>query len=298
MDYTDNNTLYCAFLNVYKSTNRGNNWEQISDGFLSGNYFSILEVAPSDNSYLYAGYAGSLWMTSDGGTAWNNISSGLITSSTAGVGDVAISYSDPALIWATMNGFNAGRKVYKSNDAGQSWENISLNLPNVPVNCVVYENGPDNGVYVGTDVGIYYINDNLDEWIDFSNGLPNVIVLELEINYLENKIKAATYGRGLWESPLISPSVSVPETAENEMLIVFPNPSDGNITIVTEYGENATPLLQVFDMSNRLVYSNSLPGGGTRQYIDVDLSGFPSGTYIVRLTETSGCVMTRKVVIM
>jgi len=296
MDYNDNNTLYCAFLDVYKSTNRGDDWEKISSGLLSGNYYSILEVAPSDNAYLYGGYAGAVWRTSDGGLSWDNISSGLITST--GAADIAISYSDPTLIWATKNGFLEGDKVYRSNDAGDSWENISLNLPNVPVNCIVYENGPDNGIYIGTDVGVYYINDNLSEWVDFSNGLPNVIILELEINYKENKIKAATYGRGLWESPLISPSVGVPETAENEMLLVFPNPSDGNITIVAEYAESDSPVLQVFDMSNRLVYSERLPLGGGRQYVDLDLSGHPAGTYIVRLTETSGYVMTRKVLIM
>ena len=296
MDYNDNNTIYCAFLDVYKSTNRGNTWDKISNGFLGGFYFSMLEVAPSDNAYLYGGNGGGVWMTSDGGTIWNNISNGVITS--VGASDIAISYSDPETIWVTKNGFADGDKVFKSSDAGQSWENISMNLPNVSVNCVVYENGPANGVYVGTDVGIYYINDNLSEWVDFSNGLPNVIVLELEINYKESKIKAATYGRGLWESPLISPSVSVPDIATDEMLMVFPNPSDGNITIVTEYSETDTPTLEVFDMSNRRIHMEVLPTGTKRQYIELDLSSYPSGTYIVRLSETSGYVMTRKVVIM
>jgi len=298
MDYSDNDVIYSAFLDVYKSTNRGNNWVKISNGFLSGNYFSMLEVAPSDNQYLYGGYAGAVWMTSNSGDNWNNISSGLINSSVSGASDIAVSYTNPEHIWASMNGFLAGNKVYKSTDAGQNWENISLNLPNVPVNCVVYENTSANGIYVGTDVGIYYINDFLSEWVDFSNGLPNVIILELEINYKESKIKAATYGRGLWESPLISPSVNVPETASEEMLLVFPNPSDGNITVVTEYSEKDSPVLQVYDMSNSLLYQETLSGGGERQYIDLDLTDQPAGTYIVRLTETSGYTMTRKVVIM
>ncbi len=296
MDYNDNETLYCGFLEVYKSTNRGDDWEQISNGMLSGQYFSLLEVAPTDNSYLYAGFAGSVWMTSDNGDHWDNISAGLVTSS--GATDIAISNTNPEHIWATLAGFTTGNKVFKSTDAGQNWENISMNLPNVPVNCIVHEHSPLNGVYIGTDVGIYYINDDLSEWVDFSSGLPNVIILELEINFMESKIKAATYGRGLWESPLISPSVDIPELADNEMLLIFPNPSSGQITIVADYRESDTPLLQVFDMSNRLVHEERLGTSSSRQYLKLDLSEKPAGTYIVRLSETSGYVLTRKVVIM
>jgi PKD repeat protein len=50
------------------------------------------------------------------------------------------------------------------------------------------------------DVGVYYIDNTLEEYETFWDGLPNVIVNELEINYQVNKIRAATYGRGLWES--------------------------------------------------------------------------------------------------
>jgi len=296
MDHNDNEIIYCAFLDIYKSENRGDDWEKISDGMSLGQYYSILEVASSNNQYLYAGFGTKVWMTSDGGGSWIDISSGLINS--AGATDIAVSTANPEHIWATLNSFVSGEKVYKSSDAGQTWENISMNLPNVPVNCVAYENGALNGVYVGTDVGIYYINDNLSEWVDFSNGLPNVIILEIEINYQENKIKAATFGRGLWESPLINPSVAVPEQAENEMLLVFPNPTRGKITIVTAFDESDTPLLEVFDMTNRLIHKERLSGGGERQYRDLDLSGKPKGTYIIRLSETSGLIMTRKVILM
>ena len=56
--------------------------------------------------------------------------------------------------------------------------------------------------YIGTDVGVYYKDNTMTEWVPFNNGLPNVIVNELEIHYSEGTISAATYGRGVWESPL------------------------------------------------------------------------------------------------
>ncbi|HHG86462.1 MAG TPA: T9SS type A sorting domain-containing protein, partial [Bacteroidetes bacterium] len=76
------------------------------------------------------------------------------------------------------------------------------NLPTVPANCVVYQAGSDNGVYLGTDAGVYYRDDNLTDWVDYSNGLPFARVMELEINPLANRLRAATYGRSMWESDL------------------------------------------------------------------------------------------------
>jgi hypothetical protein len=54
------------------------------------------------------------------------------------------------------------------------------------------------------DVGVYYRDNNLGDWLLFSNGLPNVIVGKLEINYNSRRLYAGTYGRGLWSSELFS----------------------------------------------------------------------------------------------
>jgi hypothetical protein len=262
---------------------------------LGGQYASILEVAPSDNEYIYSGNGNFLWMTSDAGLSWQNISGGLITVSP--VSDVTISHNNPEKLWASLQGFSEGYKVFKSEDGGQSWENISLNLPNVPVNCLTYENDVLNGIYAGTDIGIYYINDNLSEWVDFSNGLPNVIVLEMEINYKENKIKSATYGRGLWESPLINPSVSVPEIARGSFMLVFPNPSNGKFTLVADHGQAEMPVIRIFDMQGRCIDEFKLNSGEGKEYIGLDLTGQPKGTYILQLSSGSDTKMTRRIIL-
>ncbi|MFT7589780.1 MAG: hypothetical protein ACI959_002000 [Limisphaerales bacterium] len=99
----------------------------------------------------------------------------------------------------------AEKKVYKSTDSGTSWTNISENLPNVPVNCIAYEPGSNDGIYVGTDIGVFYRNNDIGTWIPYRNGMPAVQVNELEINPGNNKIYAATFGRGLWSSSLYAP---------------------------------------------------------------------------------------------
>ena len=72
----------------------------------------------------------------------------------------------------------------------------------LPVNCIVYQGGADDDLYIGTDIGVYYKNNLMTEWVPFNDGLPNVIVKELEIHYDKGTISAATFGRGVWESPL------------------------------------------------------------------------------------------------
>ncbi len=134
--------------------------------------------------------------------------------------------------------------MYYSNNGGATWTNISKNLPNLPVNTVVYQNGTDR-VYVGTDVGVYYLNNISSQWVAYNNKLPNVMVHELEINYTNNKLVAATYGRGIWKVDLVSPSPVTskqyiaksvtPEDAVSKPSLevnVSPNPSRGIIQVM------------------------------------------------------------------
>jgi len=77
---------------------------------------------------------------------------------------------------------------------------------------LVYQDGSADGIYIGTDIGVYYTDTLLGGWQYYSAGLPSVIVNDLEINYTIGKIRAGTYGRGLWESPIKQP-VTTPPTA-------------------------------------------------------------------------------------
>jgi len=196
---TDPMTLFAGFQHVWKTTNRGSNWTSISN-FAGGN-LEILMVAPSDPNVLYAGTGGVIYRTTDGGaTDWTVISrppgSGFTTS-------LAIHNLDPNHIWMTSSGYVAGQKVYESTDGGTTWTNVSGSLPNVPANCITYQNNSPNRVYVGTDIGVYYKDLTTPDWQDFNTGLANVTVTELEFQYATNKVRASTYGRGVWESDAV-----------------------------------------------------------------------------------------------
>ncbi len=196
-----NTTIYAGFDEVYKSTNSGTSWTNISSGLTGGSNLRNIAVAPSDDQYIYAATYSNIWKTTNGGSTWTNITSNLPSNA---ITDIAIAQNNPNIIWVSLSGYNAGEKVFTSTDGGQNWTNYSTGLPNIPANTIVYEDNTNNALYLGTDLGVYYRNATMNSWIQFSDGLPNVIVNELEIHYPSQKIRAGTYGRGLWESDLYS----------------------------------------------------------------------------------------------
>jgi PKD repeat protein len=70
--------------------------------------------------------------------------------------------------------------------------------------------GSNDAIYIGTDLGVFYRDASLSVWEPFFSGLPNVIVTQLEIFYPTGKIRASTYGRGMWESDLFVPGSYAP----------------------------------------------------------------------------------------
>ena len=193
------NVLYSGYKDVYKSINGGSSWTKISDNLTGGINLNALAVAGGNDNYIYASDRDKIWKTNNGGETWIDISAGIPANY---ITYIAISDTDPNKVWVTLSGYSDGNKVYYSSNGGQSWVNYSEGLPNVPANCIIYEKSSNNALYAGTDIGVYYRDRSMSQWADFSGNLPNVIVNDLEIHYGEEKLRAGTYGRGLWETDL------------------------------------------------------------------------------------------------
>lgn len=112
--------------------------------------------------------------------------------------DVVVDPNNTDRVWITYGGYQAGSKVYFSDDGGMTWLNISGSLPNVPVRCLVHHQGTNDDIYVGTEIGVFFRDNGLSDWIYFSNYLPKTIVSDLVIS--GSYIYAGTFGRGLWRS--------------------------------------------------------------------------------------------------
>jgi len=205
IDPVDNQTLYIGYVDLWKTTNRGNSFTKIGD--FSGDKLKSLAICQSDPDVIVAGTNYILYKTTDGGATWTTVTSNLPTPITY----VTIKDSDPNTIWATISNYS-GQNVYKTTDGGTNWTNISAGLPSIPANTIVQNtlNSEEEELYVGTDAGVY-MKLGTEDWTAFSTGFPNVVVDELEIYYdadnnLDSKLRAATFGRGLWESDLYSNS--------------------------------------------------------------------------------------------
>ncbi|MEN9302294.1 MAG: hypothetical protein RL264_723 [Bacteroidota bacterium] len=184
-------------------------WTALGTPTGTGNIIEFA-IAPSNNQVIYCLKTGSnaVSKSTNGGTSFTAVSTGLPT--TVAPQYIAISDTDPNVAYVVYSGYTAASKVYKTTNGGTSWTNISTGLPNVPVNCVVYSNGTDGGVYVGTDVGVYYRDNTMSTWVNFNSGLPKVAVRDLEIYYATGRLRAATFGRGTWDSDLYTSTPSAP----------------------------------------------------------------------------------------
>ncbi|MFN9108475.1 MAG: WD40/YVTN/BNR-like repeat-containing protein, partial [Bacteroidota bacterium] len=192
-------TLFIGYNDVYKSTDRGNSWTQISTNLSISKDLTVLADASSDANVIYAGTDDALYRTINGGTDWATMT---IPAGAGLLRYLCVNPTDANTIYATMSNYTAGSKVYKSTNGGLTWTNISGILPNLPANCVIYQKGSPEGLYVGMDAGVYYRDNITNEWALVGTGLPNVVVNELEIKYDTGKLRAATFGRGLWESDI------------------------------------------------------------------------------------------------
>jgi len=193
--------VYIGYTRLYKSTNHGVTWSSTTSSSVGGQ-IDVIAVAPSKTSVIYIAYNSTIKKSVNTGNNWSNITNGI--SGSGFITDIAVSSLNEDHIWITKSGYTNGKKVFESIDGGSTWINVSGSLPNLPANTVQYAAGTNDGIYVGTDIGVYYKDNNLSDWVSFSKDLPNVIVTDLEIYEAGKKLRIATMGRGMWESDLYS----------------------------------------------------------------------------------------------
>ncbi|MDC3340933.1 T9SS type A sorting domain-containing protein [Flavobacteriaceae bacterium] len=262
------NTIYCAFEQVFKSLNKGGNWTPISQDF--GGDLSQMKIAPSDNQIIYASRGAQLYRTMDGGaTDWQTMTP------PGGVNSIAIHPTDPMRIAVAVTG---SAKVRVSEDGGQTWNSLTLNLPDFSALTVVWDDNGSNGLYLGMDYGVYYIDDTFSEWQPFMTNLPNVIVSELEINQANGKIYAGTYGRGLWSSTKYG-FVVANEDFEQTQMSLAPVPAKDHLNLVLDTPQTSS--IQIFDLQGKLLYYE--PSTFLQGAYKIDLKEFSSGLYVLRL---------------
>ena len=115
------------------------------------------------------------------------------------VNDICVDPSDAGRLWMCFGNLEDGKKVYRSDDGGMTWKNITYDLENYPANKLLYDEA-NHRLYLGTDTGVYILRDK--HWERYGKAMPYAIISDMDLDTQSGELIAATYGKGVWIAPV------------------------------------------------------------------------------------------------
>ena len=225
----NNKRLYIAANKVFKSDDRGDTWQVISEDItrklprdkwpVMDRYWSVDAVAknvstslfgmavslvesPIKENLVYVGTDdGVIQMTEDSKT-WQKTTHFSGVPEYTYVSDILASKHDENVVYASFD--NRKRDdftpyILKSTDKGRSWRNISNNLPkNGTVHTIEQDHINKNLLFVGTEFGVFYSDNAGEKWNPLKNGIPTIAIRDMVIQQRESDLVLASFGRGFF----------------------------------------------------------------------------------------------------
>jgi photosystem II stability/assembly factor-like uncharacterized protein len=208
-------TLYMGGKMVFKSVNRGDDWEIVSPNLTADHeeqYAAIVSVAesPINAGLLWAGTNdGSVWVRESDTAEWT-----LVSDNIRGVPEhywvkrIEASHHEPGRAYAVFDGHrwnDFAPYVYETDDFGQSWTNITNNLPEGSIYIIREDFKNPNLLFTGSEFAVFVSIDRGRSWSRFMNDMPTVPVHDLIIHPRDADLIAGTHGRGAWVVDNITP---------------------------------------------------------------------------------------------
>lgn len=247
------------------------------------NQIKYMEISSSNPDVMYlnqqpaSGSIGTLWKSTDGGQTWNSLT---IPGGNSRRMLLTIDPLDENRIWIAYPGGSNGNKIYKSTNGGQNWTNItSTLLNNEQAQSIVHIAGTQGGVYYCTNKSVYYYSDNIGSWIVANQGLPSFTSTVITRPfYRDQKIRVATYGKGIWESVLEeNPSGPIARIMVDKL-------SQTVICVTDSFYFDDHSFLNHTNASWNWTFQNGLPATSTQRNPVVYFTG--AGSHMVTLTVT------------
>ena len=222
--------FYCGGDYVFKSLDRGDNLKIISPKITSSPRGSATAVAesPKNPDVLWAGTDdGNLWVTRDGGANWTNVVNKMALPKPLWVSTIETSRFKEGRAYVVFDAHRSDDDapwVFATEDFGESWKNITANLPGFgSTRCLREDVGNPDLLYCGTEFGIFASIDRGASWTKLNNNLPTVAIHEIAVHPTAGEIVAATHGRSLWILDVTALRQMKPATLKEKTHLFKPN---------------------------------------------------------------------------
>jgi len=210
------------------------------------------------------------------------------------IADVAISAREPNVMWLSIGGNQLDAKVLRTTDGGTTWENYSGTLPVMGCRAIAHQRGTNRGVYLGTDIGVYYRDESMKDWSLYSDSLPVASITTFDICYREQKIRAAT-NRGVFEAPLYTNAAPMAVIAADryvsmctrDTIMFHDHSSVDESTVTRSWSFPGGVVTTLSDAHIKVVYPR--PGTYSASLIVTDAFGVDKITYDSCITVLSEC---------
>jgi photosystem II stability/assembly factor-like uncharacterized protein len=214
-------TLYATSNRIYTSTDRGDTWKVVKTGtgatlaeFKTPHVTTPITALGITSGILYVAAIANFWvLTQSGGTYSIAQLPGPLGTTGFFIADIAVDPTSPTKLYVVVRENPAGH-LFRSDDGGRNWQSLTLPSTNSPVTGLPAELtrsalqtvaiDPDNPthVYAGGEAGVFVSIDGGATWDWWNQNLPNVAVSRLVVYKTPRLMRAATFGRGVWERPL------------------------------------------------------------------------------------------------
>lgn len=283
---------------IFRSTN-GSSWSNVSS-----HTTTWIDYSRVNGNYVWTVSGSVAHLTTNHGSTWTAQPSISPTIPVAGSATKILAHpTDLNTVFVTFSGYGSAAHIAKSTDLGVTWADVSGDFLPQPVNAIAIDPDSPSDWYIGTDVGVWHTSNNGVNWLPFETGLPNAVVVDLEIRSADDKLVAGTHGRGAWEvdippSGVVGVDVAV-EGARNLMLDTpWPNPANGRTLLRYAAKSNASVSLKVYDVNGRLIsdVEDFATGDGIIRTTPWHTDDVPAGVYFAVL-KAGGVQKSQKITV-
>ncbi|HRC32913.1 MAG TPA: T9SS type A sorting domain-containing protein [Bacteroidia bacterium] len=302
----DNNTgaLYTnASSYLYRTFDFGVTWEKVNpnNAFTSEIYSFSIDQSGSSEPSIYTLVNSKVKVRDRNLLQWVDRTG---TLPNLGFNQIQADFVLPDRVFATVTDISAaaaGNKVFRSDDIGLTWTNISGNLPNVPITDILPSPINANIYYVATTEGGFKTLDGGITWVKWANGLPKRVEMS-KLDYIDSTsingkfyVLASTYGRGLWlrdvsgDDPLSVFNQHQNYNSGVTLVQVKPNPALENSVISFHLSSSTNVNLSLYDFSGKLIktITNREFSKGVNQQL-INLQDVEAGVYTLRISTAEG----------